>query len=146
MQIYDILMRHAGPKSQVEFVLKRVIADSEEAILARVDADLKHGAWSAKSTEDDEGDCDDGVKFNADGDRLHDIYDDDFNIVGSETYLQKMLRLRGEYHDDGANYDDAYYGIEHYGWSKGREISGDDAAVLQRLGLVDDWRANATEA
>lgn len=144
MKLYDILMRHAGQKSKVEFVLKRVLADDEEQILARIDKDLAHGCWTDKSTESlDEGEVDDhDVERNADGHRLFDIFEPDtYKVIGKETYLERMLRLRGEYHDEDADYDDAYYGIKHYGWSEGVEIGSLEAQVLLRLGIAEDWRA-----
>lgn len=126
MKLFDILMRHAAPKSQVEFVLKRVLADSEEHILAKVDKDLAYGCWTDRSNEDG----------------LLDIFNDEtYEVIGTETYLEKMLRLRGEFNDGDASFDDAYYGIKHYGWSEGREVSPEEVAVLERLGLIEDWRA-----
>lgn len=51
-----------------------------------------------------------------------------------------MLRLRGEFNDDDADYGDAYYGITHYGWEEGKDITPDEAETLLRLELAVDWR------
>ena len=145
MKLYDILMRHAGPKSQVEFVLTRVLADNEEQILAKLDepgGKYAYGAWAERGEFNEERHDDEERGPN--GDRLLKIYDDDYKVIGRETFMERMLRLRGEFNTpDDQDWDDAYYGIKHYGWSEGREVSAEDIAVLQRLGLVEDWRTGA---
>lgn len=143
MKLFDILMRHAGPKSQVEFVLKRVLADSDEQILAKIDKELAYGGWTDKSTDAHGEDApDDDTERNAEGHPLFDICEPDgYKVIGKETYLERMLRLRGEYHDEDADFGDAYYGIKHYGWGEGREVSPEDVEVLERLGMIEDWRA-----
>ena len=149
MKLHDILMRHAGPKSSVEFTLLKVIADSEEQILARLDAvdgsaRYTHGAWAEREDWDEDRHPDE--ERGPDDKRLLKIYDDKYNVVGTETYMQRMLRLRGEFNDENANFDDAYYGIRHYGWTEGVEISNGEYEVLRRFVVVEDWREAAKES
>lgn len=128
MKLHKILLRHCSPKDSVEVTKQYVLADKEIAILERLDAPegrYTYGAWKEHSAEAEEP-CN--------------IYDDKYNVIGMETYLEKMLRLRGEFNDDDADYSDAYYGIRHWGWDEGVEISEGDAAVLLRLGIAEDWR------
>jgi hypothetical protein len=105
-----------------------VLADSEDEILTRLDAsggNYTYGAWKERNDSAEEP---------------FDILDANYNVIGTETYLEKMMRLRGEFNDDDANYDDAYYGISHWGWDEGRQISSSDADVLLRLEIAEDWR------
>ncbi len=128
MKLHRILMRHCSPKDSVEVTKLFVVADSEQSILAKLD-DVKrrytYGAWKEKSEDAEEP---------------FEIYDEDYKVIGTETYLEKMLRLRGEFNDEDADYSDAYYGVTHYGWDEGGEISNADADTLIRLGIAEDWR------
>jgi len=124
MKLHKIMLRHSAPKDSVEVVFKYVLANSEQEILDEIDKPMggfTYGAWQ----EDDS---------------VYEQYDANYNFVCEETYLQRMLRLRGEFNDEDASYDDAYYGVEHWGWDEGVDISADDAATLVRLGMAEDWR------
>lgn len=139
--LYKILQRHAGPKSSVEFVQLFVLADSEQAILARLDrggGDFTYGAWQERNVFDE--DVHDEDERGPDGARLLPLYDADYNEIGTETYLEKMLRLRGEIDDEDANFDNAYYGIRHYGWSEAIEVTDEQFQFLLTLGIAEDWR------
>lgn len=125
MKMHRILMRHCSPKDCVEVTKLFVIAESEAAILARLDSDngYTYGAWKDR---DEDGELE--------------IHDDDYNVIGTESYSEKMLRIRGEFNDEDASYRDAYYGVTHYGWDEGIEINEDDARTIVRLGVAEDWR------
>lgn len=143
MKLHKILMRHAGPKSQVEFTLQYVIVDSEEQILARLDSKdgpFTFGEWTERGEFDDE--LHDEDERGPDGKRLLYIYDDKYKVIGRETFMERMLRLRGEFNaPDDQDWDDAYYGIKHYGWSEAVEATQSDVDALLRLGAkVEDWR------
>lgn len=128
MKLHKILLRHCSQKDSVEVTKLYVLADSESDILARLDTpggDYTYGAWQERSDEADEP-CE--------------IYDDDFKLIGTETYIEKMLRLRGEFNDGNADYSDGYYGIKHWGWDEGVDISQADATTLLRMGIAEDWR------
>jgi hypothetical protein len=122
--MYKILLRHCAPKDCVEVVKQYVVADSELQVLNNINSEYQYGAWSDRNEEAEE----------------FEIYDEDYNVIGTETYLERMLRLRGEFNDENASYEDAYYGVTHYGWDEGVEISESDISVLLRLGIAVDWR------
>jgi hypothetical protein len=128
MKLHKILLRHCSPKDQVEVTKLYVLANSESEILARLDAsrgEYTYGAWKERSDDAEEP---------------FEIYDENYNVVGTETYLEKMLRLRGEFNYEDADYSDAYYGVSHWGWDEGSDISEEDAVTLLRLGIAEDWR------
>ncbi len=124
MKLHKILLRHAGPEDSIEVVFKYVLANSEQEILDEIDnprGGYTYGAWK----EDEE---------------RYEFIDGISGEWKEETYLQRMLRLRGEFNDEDAGYDDAYYGVSRWGWDEGVDISADDAATLVMLGVADDWR------
>lgn len=129
MKLHKILMRHCAPKDCVEVTKLYVLVDSEQEILNRLaaaDEGYTYGAWEEREEEAEEP---------------FEIYNDAYELIGTETYLEKMLRLRGEFNDEDASYEDAYYGVTHYGWDEGVDISDEDASTLVRLGIAEDWRS-----
>lgn len=122
MKLHKIQIRHCAPRDCKESIVCYVLSDNENQILSYIDKELLFGTW---------------------GDRNEDtlseplsIKDDEGEVIGSEFYYEKMLRLRGEFNDEYADYSDAYYGVTHYGWDEGVEISQLDADVLIKLKMV----------
>lgn len=146
MKLHKILIRHYSQKDSKEGIVTYVVADNEQEIFDRLDAKngpYTYGGWRERSEDtDDENDDSETVRNDA-GHELLEIYDDDYKVIGRETYLERMLRLRGEFNDDDAEVEDAYYGVTHYGWDEGVEIGNEDACVLLRLGIAKDWRVIA---
>lgn len=120
MKLYTKYTRHCAPRDCQEFE-SFVLANDDEEMLVGCD---EYGLWNDKH---DEGE-------------IYEIYNEDYNVIGTETYLEKMLRIRGEFNDEDADYSDAYYGITHIGWSEGVDISENDTNTLLRLGVVEDYR------
>lgn len=56
----------------------------------------------------------------------------DFSIfVGwEEDDKEKILKLKGDIHDDDREYNDAFYGISYYGWDDLGEIPDSVVSVL----------------
>lgn len=137
MKLHRILLRHCAPRDCVEVTERFVIADDEEEILRRLadkEGKFTYGLWWDRDEDASDDDEEVGVYY---------IYDERYNVIGTETYMERMLRLRGEFHDEDADYSDAYYG--HWGWNEGVEITPEDAATLLRLGIAEDWRTNDKE-
>lgn len=124
MNLHKILIRHCAPKDCKESLVCWAIANNEGEILAKLDKEFTYGSWTDRDAEDGE----------------LEVHDDDGNVTGTETYLQKMARVRGEFNDDNASYEDAYYGVTHYGWSEPTPITPEDAQRLIELGVAADWR------
>lgn len=122
-RLHKIRFTHHAPKDRKEGIETYVLADSETTIRDGVDHQFNYDIWR-------EGDHDEPI----------DIYNDDYEVVGQETRTERALRLRGSIDDDNNDYADAYYGITHHGWDEGVQITDEDAAVLLRLGIAEDWR------
>jgi len=99
-RIYKIQVRHAGPKSSHDSIELFLIADSEEEVYQWIDKEKNYGAWNEASEEGE----------------MCEILDSDYNVIGEESYKDKMIRLGGDFNDEDADYDDAYYGLTFYGW------------------------------
>jgi hypothetical protein len=120
MNLYVIKIRHCSPKDCKESILGYYLATNDLSIMQYIDKKLMFGTWTDRHNEDG----------------LFDITDNDGNIIGTETYFDRMLRLRGEFHDPDVDYSDSYYGITHYGWDEGKEISSTDISFLLNLGVA----------
>ena len=101
MDIYKIHVEHFSQKDSHESIECFLLADSDEEVYKWVDKKV-HGSYTDKSNED--GMCD--------------IYDEEFNVIGQETYKEKMIRVGGEFFDEDFEPTDLYYGCTIYGWEK----------------------------
>ena len=99
MNIYKINVEHAAPKNSWTNIECFLLAEDEESVYQWLD-EKESGCWSDRGNEDG----------------LIDIYDEDYNVIGQESYKEKMLRIKGEINDDDRSFDDAYYGLTFYGW------------------------------
>ena len=124
MNLYKILLRHCSQKDKVKVIKSYVFANNEYELMVRLDQEYNYGLW--KDSQED------GDEFK--------VYNDDYDVIGTETRFEKMLRLRGDFNDPNADYSDGYYGITHYGWSEVQEISNEQAQILLDLNIAHDWR------
>lgn len=126
MKLHKIQIRHCAPKDCKEAIVCYVLADNENQILSYIDKELLFGTWGDRN--------DDSLS------EPLSITDDDGETIGSEFYYEKMLRLRGEFNDENADYSDAYYGVTHYGWDEGVTVSNTEVETLIKLNIVLDLR------
>lgn len=131
-KLYRIHVRHCAPKASLESIKTYAIAFSDQDVMENIDEQFAYGVWKDRYEEafGDEGE---------DGQFV--IYDEKYNEIGTENYLEKMLRLKGEFFDEDADYDDLYYGKTHYGWETVTErISSEEINILLAYGVAVDWR------
>lgn len=121
INLFTIRFSHHAPKDGKRGIETYVLADSETAVRDRIDEEFNGGAWK-------------------DDDEPIETYDDDYDVTGEETRLERVLRLRGEVDGEDNDYSDSYYGLTFWGWDEAVSISEDDAATLLRLGIAVDWR------
>ena len=122
IKLFTIRVKHAAPRDSHTAIECFAIANDEDAVYEAVNG-LNYERWS-----DNE---DDGIR--------HEIYDDEYNVIGEEGEKERRLRLRGDI-DDEEDWSDAYYGLTWFGWDEGRLISNGEAEALLRLGVAVDWR------
>ena len=66
------------------------------------------------------------------------VYDDDYELIGTESRREKWLRIGGQIWDDSNDYSDAYYGITHYGWEEIKEVTEEEIKVLRACGVLTE--------
>ena len=121
MEIYKIIVQHFSPKDSHTSIETFVLADSNESVYNWVDKEKQYGMYTDKTEEDG----------------LIDIYDDDYNIIGQETFKEKMLRIGGEYFDEDYEPQDLYYGVTIYGWEKLESDMLDiEIEALNKIGVL----------
>ena len=128
MNLYRFMFDHYSPKDSQRGIVTYILADTDEEVYEwfkseptiKLTSDMLFNSWKYYEEE-----------------REYDVWDDKFNIIGTETFKERMLRLGGEMFDDEAEVSDAYYGVTHYGWELHKEnIDNLSADVLVELGIA----------
>lgn len=126
MKLYKILKTHYSPKDGEDSIHYFLVANNDEEVFDYLDKKELYGKWTKRSNE-----C-----------GLLDIYDDNFNVIGQETYKQKMIRICGEFFDEHVDtskgYYDSYYGVTHYGWEEEKNSTDlyQEVEVLKRFDML----------
>lgn len=100
MNLYRILFTHTAPKDTKLGIETYLLAENEDDVYHHIDEEYKWGGWSDSES--------DGKTF--------DVYDEDWNQIGTETFREKIMRIKGDMNDEDYDFSDAYYGITLYGW------------------------------
>jgi hypothetical protein len=90
----------------------RVLAHTEEQVLKGIEKKYNHDGWY----------------YNYEN-HAHDGYD---------NYLDYMLAIRGEI-NDGYAMSEALENSQQYGWDEGQDVTQEDAQVMLKYGVVEDW-------
>lgn len=127
MNLYSINFIHYAPKDSEQGVYGYVIASDDESIYEWIKSEPKitedKTLWNSYADYEIE--------------REYEIYDSDYNVIGIESFKDRMIRLCGEMYDEEADVSDAYYGVTHYGWSLIKEeISNNEIEVLKSLKII----------
>jgi phosphoribosylformylglycinamidine (FGAM) synthase-like amidotransferase family enzyme len=130
MNIYRIIVEHAGGKSNHTSIECYLLAENDEAVFEWIDKEKNYDGWW-------HNDNDDNVE-------PYNIYDNNYNVVGTETYKERMLRLKGEINDEDRDYSDSYYGLKFFGWSLVKENPLPvEINVLKELDMIIDITSSA---
>lgn len=127
MNLYKILFRHFSPKDSEEGIKTFLVADSDEAVYEWLKGEPR--------IADDAG-LYNSWAYHEQDEVTHDIYDEDYNIIGTETSKERIIRFCGELNDDEVEVTDTYYGVTLFGWEKVAEnVNDSDIEAAMRLGI-----------
>ena len=121
MNLYKIIFSHICQKDSVIGIKKYVVAQDEIDVYDYIDKNYNYGCWKDKE------ECKE----------MFDVYNDNSEVIGKQTFKEKILGLRGEIEDEDYDYSDAYYGITLWGWEIVKENIMFDMNEFVDLGIVE---------
>lgn len=126
MNLYNIVFGHYGPKDS-EFGSKCfLLAENDEQVYEWIAAEPKLDTENISFIN----------SWKSYEDVTTDLYNDDYEKIGEETFKEKTIRLKGEMNDDDYDFSDAYYGITLYGWELLKENVVTDYSELEQAGVL----------
>jgi hypothetical protein len=107
MNLYRINAEHVCTKDSATYLYSYLTAENDEEVYNWIDKNLVGSVWSeinnGEFTEDELP-------------PVFEILDNDYNTIGSETYKERIIRLKGDMHDEDHDTEDAFYGLTLYDW------------------------------
>lgn len=106
MNLYKITFGHAAPKDWAKSILGYVLADNDEQVYEYIKSEPEingHSAFNGWQDNEDEG-------------NTFEVFNDQYDVIGTESFKEKIIRLKGEVNDEDYDFSDSYYGISLYGW------------------------------
>lgn len=100
INLYKIVFSHTAPKDTKNGIMSYLLAEDKNIVYNYIDIEYNCGCWSDQENEK----------------RKYHLYNDECDVIGTETFKEKIIRLNGEINDDDYVFSDAYYGITLYGW------------------------------
>jgi hypothetical protein len=122
MNLYKILFSHTAPKDSEKGIKGYILAESDEQVYNYIDKEYNYECW--KDSDEDE-----------DREPIE-LYDENYDVIGTETFKEKILRIKGQMNDEDYDYIDAYYGITLFGWDVVEENTTKDFTEMIELGVV----------
>lgn len=118
MNLYQINVIHYAEKDNHESIENFVVAKDDEAVYNWFQKAISN-CWNEENDEEE----------------MFDIYDGkNDEIIGQETYKQKIIRIKGDMNDEDYELTDLYYGETLYGWEKIKSnIKEQDIEILKKL-------------
>lgn len=139
MKLYKIMFTHWSQKDSATGIVEHFVGENDEAVYEYIksqDSNYDREISMFTSwTEYEEANSyyDEDVE---EEDKGFEIYDDDYNVIGTETFKERMLRLGGEMFDEDQELNDLYYGATRFGWKEVGEILPTEIAVLKNVGIL----------
>jgi len=126
MNLYEIMMEHYAPKDSQKGIHTYLAAKSDEEVYEWIAAEKKtkddrkiYNSW--KLSEED----------------TYEIYNDNYDVIGEETFKERMIRLKGDMNDEDEDFSDLYYGKTIIGWELVKEnITEKEIEVLKSVGVA----------
>lgn len=127
--LYKITFSHHGPKNSEKGIKTYLLANTDDEVYewfkTAKDPDFPNSQWMFPYWDDEETEQE-----------VFDVYDDKYNAIGTETYKEKIIRLKGNINDDEVDFTDSYYGITLYGWEFISEVDEAQSEILLKLGIA----------
>lgn len=126
MNLYEIMMEHFALKDSEKGIHSYLAANSDEEAYEwlKSESELKDGrqifiSWDMSEDEEE-----------------FEIYDDNYEVIGTETFKEKMIRLKGDINDEDVELSDLYYGRTLVGWKLVKEnITRAEIEIIKNCGV-----------
>lgn len=112
MNLYKVMFEHFSQKDSEIGILTYLVAKSDEEIYEWLKSNPKLQDETYIFTV---------YKDRENNEETFEIYDDAYNVIGEESYKDKIIRLNGDMFDEDADLSDLYYGKTLYGWQLVKE-------------------------
>lgn len=119
MNLYKIIFSHYSPKDSEIGIKTYLLANNEDDVYNYIDKEYNYGCWKDQEEE------------------KYEVFNDDYDIIGTETFREKIIRIKGDMNDEDYDYSDAFYGITLYGWKLIKENVDFDLSNVIELGIVN---------
>lgn len=129
LNLYEIQFEHFAPKDSEKGIYTYLAAENDEAVYEwlKSDPELSNGKHIFTGFEDYEEE------------EEYEIFDDDYNVIGTESFKERMIRLKGDMNDDEKELNDLYYGATLIGWKMVKEdVNNDVIQILKDFGVAID--------
>jgi len=126
MNLYKIIIQHFSPKDSKTAISALLLAENDEQVYEWLKSEPRTkegGLYNSWADREEEGES-------------FDIYDENYEIIGTEKFKEKMIRIKGELNDEDFQNEDAYYGNTIFGWELLKENPKTDFSELIELGIV----------
>lgn len=122
-QLFQVLVLHAAPQDKHCSIQTYLVADSDEDVYEWIKSEPIEGVyvdWDEKER----------------GGEVFEVRNDDFDLVGTESFKERIIRLRGEMFEEFYDFSVAYEGVTLYGWKRIGDVTSSQIATLQELGIA----------
>ncbi|WP_431785920.1 hypothetical protein [Paenibacillus lactis] len=122
MNLYKIMFQHYSQKDSEIGIITYLVANSDKEVYEWLKSEPK----LADGTK-----IYNSYKYSEESGETFEIYDNEINVIGEESFKGRMIRLRGEMFDEDKELNDLYYGLTLYGWELVKKDAKPD--VLQMI-------------
>lgn len=121
------MFEHFSPKDSQQGLITYLVANSSEDVYE----------WFKKEPQLPDGNrLFNSYKYSEEDNKVFELYDDKYNIIGEENFKEKMIRLGGEMFDEDRELNDLYYGLTLYGWELVKEgVKPDALQMIKDYGI-----------
>lgn len=127
MNLYKVMFKHFSQNDSEIGILTYLVAKSDEEVYEWLKSDPKLQNETYIYT---------AYRYRENDRKTYKMYDDDYNVIGEESYKDKIIRLNGDMFDEDADLSDLYYGKTLYGWQLVKEdVKADVIHLIKEYGI-----------